>query len=153
MLRAAGKAKKSPTSGLELDAYFSATKLKWLLDNVPGARAKASRAAGVRHRRQLAGVQADRQACDRRQQRGAHHAVQHPPDALGLRPAAPVRHSGSGAAAGGVVQRGGGQYASSLFGAAIPVAGIAGDQQAATFGQACHSRAWSRTPTAPAASC
>jgi glycerol kinase len=26
-------------SGLELDAYFSATKLKWLLDNVPGARA------------------------------------------------------------------------------------------------------------------
>ena len=28
-------------TGLILDAYFSATKLKWILDNVPGARAKA----------------------------------------------------------------------------------------------------------------
>jgi glycerol kinase len=40
-LRAAGKAKLiTDASGLELDAYFSATKLKWLLDNVPGARAR-----------------------------------------------------------------------------------------------------------------
>ena len=29
------------TTGLLLDPYFSATKLKWLLDNVEGARAKA----------------------------------------------------------------------------------------------------------------
>ena len=28
-------------TGLILDAYFSATKLKWILDNVPGAREKA----------------------------------------------------------------------------------------------------------------
>jgi glycerol kinase len=28
-------------TGLIIDAYFSATKLKWILDNVPGARAKA----------------------------------------------------------------------------------------------------------------
>ncbi len=28
-------------TGLVIDAYFSATKLKWLLDNVPGAREKA----------------------------------------------------------------------------------------------------------------
>ena len=28
-------------TGLLIDAYFSATKLKWLLDNVPGARAQA----------------------------------------------------------------------------------------------------------------
>ncbi|RLD42483.1 MAG: glycerol kinase [Bacteroidetes bacterium] len=28
-------------TGLEIDAYFSATKIKWLLDNVPGARKKA----------------------------------------------------------------------------------------------------------------
>lgn len=28
-------------TGLVLDAYFSGTKVKWLLDNVPGARAKA----------------------------------------------------------------------------------------------------------------
>ncbi|WP_066267911.1 glycerol kinase GlpK [Hydrogenophaga palleronii] len=30
-------------TGLRIDAYFSATKLKWLLDNVPGARAQAER--------------------------------------------------------------------------------------------------------------
>ena len=30
-------------TGLILDAYFSATKIKWLLDNVEGARAKAER--------------------------------------------------------------------------------------------------------------
>ena len=29
-------------TGLIIDAYFSATKLKWILDNVPGARDKAS---------------------------------------------------------------------------------------------------------------
>ena len=28
-------------TGLVIDAYFSATKLKWILDNVTGARAKA----------------------------------------------------------------------------------------------------------------
>src|SRR5258708_3664350 len=28
-------------TGLVIDAYFSATKLKWILDNVPGARKKA----------------------------------------------------------------------------------------------------------------
>lgn len=30
-------------TGLIIDAYFSATKLKWILDNVPGAREKANR--------------------------------------------------------------------------------------------------------------
>ena len=29
------------TCGLRIDAYFSATKIKWLLDHVPGARARA----------------------------------------------------------------------------------------------------------------
>jgi glycerol kinase len=29
------------TMGLEIDAYFSGTKIKWILDNVPGARRKA----------------------------------------------------------------------------------------------------------------
>ncbi len=31
------------TTGLVIDAYFSATKIKWILDNVEGAREKASR--------------------------------------------------------------------------------------------------------------
>src|SRR5579871_4631057 len=30
-------------TGLVIDAYFSATKLKWILDEVPGARAKAEK--------------------------------------------------------------------------------------------------------------
>src|SRR5579862_1785824 len=38
----AGEAVGSRT-GLVIDPYFSATKLKWILDNVPGARARAER--------------------------------------------------------------------------------------------------------------
>ena len=30
-------------TGLEIDAYFSATKIKWLLENIPGAREKAQK--------------------------------------------------------------------------------------------------------------
>ena len=30
-------------TGLHIDAYFSATKIKWLLDHVPGARERAER--------------------------------------------------------------------------------------------------------------
>lgn len=33
----------SETTGLKIDAYFSATKIKWILDNVKGAREKAER--------------------------------------------------------------------------------------------------------------
>ncbi len=33
----------SSKTGLVLDPYFSATKVRWILDNVPGARAKADR--------------------------------------------------------------------------------------------------------------
>ena len=41
-LRDAGhEAEVTARSGLLLDPYFSASKAKWLLDNVPGARAKA----------------------------------------------------------------------------------------------------------------
>ena len=31
------------TTGLKIDAYFSGTKIKWILDNVEGAREKAKR--------------------------------------------------------------------------------------------------------------
>ena len=41
-------------TGLLLDPYFSGTKLKWLLDEVDGARARAEAGElSVRHRRQL----------------------------------------------------------------------------------------------------
>ena len=43
-LKAKGHAKKiQEKTGLIIDAYFSATKLKWILDNVPGARNKAEK--------------------------------------------------------------------------------------------------------------
>ena len=43
-LRAGGHAEMiSRKTGLVIDAYFSGTKLKWLLDHVPGARARAQR--------------------------------------------------------------------------------------------------------------
>jgi glycerol kinase len=43
-LKAAGhEALFQSKTGLVIDAYFSGTKLKWLLDNVPGAREKADR--------------------------------------------------------------------------------------------------------------
>jgi glycerol kinase len=43
-LRAQGYEKAiQQTTGLVIDAYFSASKIRWILDNVPGARARAER--------------------------------------------------------------------------------------------------------------
>src|SRR6185503_6996607 len=43
-LKEAGhEAKVSATTGLLLDPYFSGTKVEWLLDHIPGARARAER--------------------------------------------------------------------------------------------------------------
>ncbi len=43
-LKASGKDKLiQQKTGLIIDAYFSATKIKWILDNVPGAREKATK--------------------------------------------------------------------------------------------------------------
>ncbi|MGI6322587.1 MAG: glycerol kinase GlpK [Bacteroidales bacterium] len=45
-LKKDGYAKKIlEKTGLIIDAYFSATKIRWILDNVPGARDKANRGA------------------------------------------------------------------------------------------------------------
>ena len=46
-----------------------------------------------------------------------------------------------------------GETAPGVFGAPIRLAGIAGDQQAALFGQNCFSRGQAKQPTAPAVSC
>lgn len=44
-------------TGLVLDAYFSASKIKWILDNVDGARRRAERGGvGIRHSRYLSYV-------------------------------------------------------------------------------------------------
>ena len=84
-------------TGLLFDAYFSGSKIAWLLDNVAGARAAAeARQARLRHDRHVPAVAADRRqgARDRRDQRLAHHAVQPAHAGLGRDAAEGVRHPG-----------------------------------------------------------
>ena len=73
-------------TGLILDAYFSGTKVKWILDNVPGARARAE-AGKLRfwHSRQLADMASYPRggACDRCHQRVKDNAVQYTHTSMG----------------------------------------------------------------------
>jgi glycerol kinase len=141
-LRAAGKAELiQHKTGLELDAYFSATKLQWLLEQVPGARARAERG-------ELAFGTVDSwlafKLCGRhvtdvgnasRTMLFNIHAMGWDEELLDLFgvPAAmlPELVSNSETLA---------QADERWFGRPIPIAGIAGDQQSATFGQACHRK-------------
>jgi glycerol kinase len=104
------------------------------------ARARRTRRAGLRHRRQLAAVASERRpaAPDRCGQRRAHAALRPPHAGLGSgacssASASRPRCCPRVVASSGVC----GETDPALFGAAIPIAGIGGDQQAATFGQAC----------------
>ncbi len=127
-------------TGLVLDAYFSATKLQWLLDHVPGARARAEAgelAFGTIDSWLLWNLTGGRvHATDvsnaARTLLFNIHTLRWDEDLLGLfnipRSVLPHVHPSSGVF---------GETEASLLGAAVPVAGIAGDQQAATFGQAC----------------
>ena len=95
-------------TGLVPDAYFSATKIKWILDHVPGAREKAEAGrAAVRYRGHLAGLEADgRQGpCDRPHQRQPHHALQHPHAGLGRKAASGTGHPPQHPARGAGFQR------------------------------------------------
>ncbi|MBX3678722.1 MAG: glycerol kinase GlpK [Rhodocyclaceae bacterium] len=129
-------------TGLELDAYFSATKLAWLLDHLPGARARAERGelafgtvdswlvwqltGGALHvtdpsnasRTLLFDIH--KQCWDE----ALLALFNVPPEVL------PEIVDTSGVI---------GHTEPSLFGGRIPIGGVAGDQQAATFGQICVS--------------
>ncbi|MET0319663.1 MAG: glycerol kinase GlpK [Duganella sp.] len=138
-LRAAGKAPQiAAITGLELDAYFSATKLKWLLDHVPGARARAERgelAFGTIDSWlvfQLTGRHVTDVGNASRTMLFNIHLMRWDSDMLALF-GIPEDLLPQVVASSEDV----GTTRPELFGAAIPVAGIAGDQQAATFGQAC----------------
>ena len=65
-------------TGLVADAYFSASKIAWILENVPGAR-EAAENGNLRFGtgRYLADLEAHRRACpcDGLHQRLPHHAV------------------------------------------------------------------------------
>ena len=82
-------------TGLVPDAYFSASKIKWILDNVPGAREQAETGrARLRHGGQLARLDPHVRAGPRhrRDEREPHHALQHPRGAVGSLAARPLRH-------------------------------------------------------------
>jgi glycerol kinase len=127
-------------TGLLLDPYFSATKLAWLLDHVPDARRRAERG-------ELAFGTVDSFLLWRLTGGRVHatdvtnasrtllldiHRGDWDDELLGLfglpRALLPEVRDSSGVF---------GATDAGLLGAAIPVAGIAGDQQAALVGQAC----------------
>jgi glycerol kinase len=141
-LREQGKADLiARKTGLELDAYFSATKLAWILDHVPGARARAERgelAFGTVDS-WLAFKLTGRHVTDvsnaARTMLFNIHTLRWDDELLALFcvPAAMLPEVVASSAVVGACD-------AQWFGRAIPLAGIAGDQQAATFGQACHRR-------------
>ncbi len=127
-------------TGLVIDAYFSGSKLRWLLDNVPGARTQAARgelAFGTIDTWLLWNLTSgalhvtDPSNASRTMLFNLHTGAWDE-DLLRLlnvpREVLPEVRSSSELY---------GQTASSLFDAPIRIGGIAGDQQAALFGQNC----------------
>jgi glycerol kinase len=127
-------------TGLVIDAYFSGTKLRWLLDHVPNARERALRGelafgtidswliwhlTGGQHHVTDASNASRTLLCN-------IHTQQWDPELLTLLDIPPSVLP-TIVPSSGVVAR----TQSDLFGGPISIAGIAGDQQAATFGQAC----------------
>ncbi|TFW06223.1 glycerol kinase GlpK [Oxalobacteraceae bacterium OM1] len=139
-LREAGKSSViQEKTGLVIDAYFSGTKIKWLLDHVPGARERAERGelafgtidSWLIYR--LCGVHVTDTSNASRTMLFNIHTLTWDAELLELLQV-PASVLPEIVASSGVV----GHTREECFGAAIPVSGIAGDQQAATFGQACH---------------
>ena len=101
-LRAAGLAPMfAEKTGLVLDAYFSGTKVRWLLDHVDGARARAQRgelAFGTIDSWLVWQLTGGARALHGREQREPHAALQHPDRRLGRRPPARARRAARGAA-------------------------------------------------------
>lgn len=127
-------------TGLVLDPYFSATKLAWILDNVDGARARAERgelAFGTVDAFlvwRLTGGRIHATDATNASRTSLYNIRTHEWDAVLLdifrapRAALPeVRDCADDYGAADP----------SLFGRAIPILGVAGDQQAAAIGQAC----------------
>ena len=127
-------------TGLVVDAYFSGTKLQWILDHVDGARAAAERgelAFGTVDTWlmwQLTGgaVHATDVSNAARTLMLDVHRNQWDEELLALLrvPAAllPAVHPSSHVF---------GHTQAGIFGAQVPIGGVAGDQQSALFGQAC----------------
>jgi glycerol kinase len=125
-------------TGLVTDPYFSGTKLQWLLDHVKGARAKAERLAfGTIDTWliwKLTGGQAhvtDFTNASRTLLFNIRDLVWDPELLALLKvPADVLPQVVPSAGVAAITDK-------RAFGAEVPIAGIAGDQQAALFGQAC----------------
>ncbi len=127
-------------TGLIVDAYFSGTKLKWILDTVPGARAAAQRGelafgtvdAWLMWNLTGGQVHATDVSNASRTLLLNVHTNQWDDELLALldipRELLPAVHPSS---------HGYGHTRADLLGAAVPIGGVAGDQQSALFGQAC----------------
>ncbi len=125
-------------TGLVLDAYFSGTKLKWLLDHVPGARVRAERgelAFGTIDSWVVWNLTGGKVHCTDASNASRTllfdiHAGAWDDELLHLLdvPRAVLPEVVASSAVVGETM---------LDGHVVPIAGIAGDQQAALFGQAC----------------
>src|SRR5919108_2110056 len=140
-LRKQGLERKfSQKTGLLLDPYFSGTKIAWLLDRVKGVRRRAERGellAGTIDSFliwRLSGGKLHATDATNASRTLVYNIVRNEWDAELLDilriPASLLPEVKDCAADFGVTEK-------SLFGAEIPILGVAGDQQAATIGQAC----------------
>jgi glycerol kinase len=135
-----GDAELGKRTGLLFDAYFSGSKIAWILDNVAGAKAAAKRgelAFGTIDTFllwRLTGGTVHATDATNASRTMLFNIVTQQWDATLLKafaiPASLLPEVKDSAADFGATLPG-------LFGAAIPIRGIAGDQQAATVGQAC----------------
>ena len=127
-------------TGLVIDSYFSATKIRFILDAVPDAQARAERGelafgtvdSWLIHKLTKGRVHATDPSNASRTMVYDIHARDWDPvllEALRI----PRAMLPGVCASSGVV----GETDPEWFGRAIPIAGIAGDQQAALFGQGC----------------
>ena len=130
-------------TGLVIDAYFSATKLRWILDNVPNAREKAA-AGDLRFgtidtwliwnltEGQVFATDASNASrtmlYNIRDMAWDKEILAYLDIPLSVLPSVLPSSGLFGATA------------STLLGASIPIAGVAGDQQAALFGQCCYDK-------------
>ncbi len=128
------------STGLRIDSYFSGTKLRWLLDHVPGAHLLAAQGelafgtidtwlmwkltGGRVHATDVSNASRT-MLFDIRHNTWDHELLKalHIPDSV-----LPQVHPSSFVF---------GETDATLFGAPIKIAGVAGDQQSALFGQAC----------------
>ena len=127
-------------TGLVVDAYFSASKIQWLLDHVPGARQKAENGDLLFGTIdtwlvwKLSGGRAHVTDYSNASRTLLYNIHELRWDRELLRMfKVPASMLPDVCASSGVVA----ETDPALFGAAIPIAGIAGDQQAALFGQSC----------------